>query len=88
MPRPDVVVLTGDFTNDDTAESYLLLRRLIRSAFPEPTPIMFVPGCAVAGSAWCPLHEPDAKPKHFWLRLGAGTTKTWRCWGLPSPLTS
>ena len=45
-PTPDAVVLTGDFTNDDTEASYRLVKRLVRAAWPEPTRVFFVPGCA------------------------------------------
>lgn len=44
LPAPDAVLLTGDFTNDDSEASYRLMRRLVRAAFPEPTPVLFVPG--------------------------------------------
>lgn len=44
VPSPAALLLTGDFTNDDTAGSYQLVLRLIRETFPAPTPVMFVPG--------------------------------------------
>ena len=45
-PAPDAVLLTGDFTNDDTEASYHLVKRLVRAAWPHPTRVFFVPGCA------------------------------------------
>ena len=43
VPQPGALVLTGDFTNDDTRQSYDLVRRLVRGAFPQ-TRVFFVPG--------------------------------------------
>ena len=48
VPAPDAVVLTGDFTNDDTVASYELARRLVRAAWPAPVPVFFVPGCVLS----------------------------------------
>jgi Icc protein len=42
-PSPDAVLLTGDFTNDDSEASYALARRLVRSAFPSSR-VFYVPG--------------------------------------------
>jgi Icc protein len=44
-PAPAAVVLTGDFTNDDSEASYGHLVRLVRAAWPAPTRVLFVPGC-------------------------------------------
>ena len=44
VPSPDAVLLTGDFTNDDSEASYHLVKRLVRAAWPEPTRVFFVPG--------------------------------------------
>ena len=43
-PAPDAVVLTGDFTNDDSEASYVAAKRLVRAAWPAPTRVLFVPG--------------------------------------------
>lgn len=42
-PSADALVLTGDFTNDDSEASYTLMKALVRGAFPQ-TPVFFVPG--------------------------------------------
>ena len=49
VPAPDAVVLTGDFTNDDSEASYEHMRRLVRAAWPAPTRVLFVPGCVDGG---------------------------------------
>ena len=43
LPEPGALILTGDFTNDDTRQSYDLVKRLVRDSFPH-TPVFFVPG--------------------------------------------
>jgi 3',5'-cyclic AMP phosphodiesterase CpdA len=45
VPTPDCLLLTGDFTNDDTEESYVNVKAIVRRAYPN-TPVFFVPGCA------------------------------------------
>jgi Icc protein len=44
VPTPDCLLLTGDFTNDDTEESYVNVKAIVRRAYPN-TPVFFVPGC-------------------------------------------
>jgi 3',5'-cyclic AMP phosphodiesterase CpdA len=44
--RPAVVVVTGDVAADGgSAAAYALAKRLLRAAFPAPTPILYLPGC-------------------------------------------
>lgn len=49
-PRPDAVLLTGDFTQDESFASYALLARLVRAAWPPEeeeggnVPVFFLPG--------------------------------------------
>lgn len=43
VPEPEALLLTGDFSNDDTAASFRLGRTLLRRAFPAAR-CLFVPG--------------------------------------------
>lgn len=46
VPKPDAILLTGDFTHDDTPESYISARDIIKAAFPS-VPLLYTPGCAL-----------------------------------------
>lgn len=43
-PAPAAVLLTGDFSNDESCASYDHVRALVRAAWPAPTPVLYVPG--------------------------------------------
>ena len=43
-PAPAAVLLTGDFSNDESRASYDHVRTLVRAAWPSPTPVLYVPG--------------------------------------------
>jgi hypothetical protein len=50
-PSPDAVILTGDLAADRSAEAYALAQRLVRAAFPAPTQVLYLPGCAMPRTA-------------------------------------
>ncbi len=43
---PAAVIITGDVAADRSAGAYALAKRLVRAAFPAPTKVLYLPGCA------------------------------------------
>ena len=62
-PRPAAVLLSGDFSQDDSASSYQLGAQLVKSSFPA-CPLLFVPGNH--DQARATAHAPAARraPPH------------------------
>ena len=44
--KPAAVIVTGDVAADKSPAAYSLAKRLIREAFPAPTPVCYLPGRA------------------------------------------